>query len=817
MIKKLISALIPHLSAIIAFIVIASVYFSPVFEGETLDQSDMRGYYGMSKEIKDFREKTGIDPLWTNSMFGGMPAYLINMKQPGQILSKINGFLTSYPTRPVCFVVLYMLGFYILLQLFGVNTWLSIAGGIAYGFSSYLFIILEPGHVTKAMALGYMPMVIGAAYYTFNKNAIWGAVLFSFFFGLQLLTNHLQIVYYTFLILIFFGIFEFTKYYREKKLQKFFRATGLLLAAAVLSIGMNFTGLWTVYEYSKYSMRGPSDLTSDSEDRTKGLDRSYVTAWSYSKGETFNLLIPNFKGGSSGQIFDKDSNIYKHLVSKYGPRNAFSAISANPGIFTQYWGSQPGTSGPVYIGASLIFIFILGMFLLKGPFKWWLFSITSFAILLSWGGHFKLLTDLFLDYFPMYNKFRTVSMILVMAEFAIPLLAIYTIHKIINENFSPAVFKKAIVYALSITGGICLLFALAPRIADLNGPYDELLSSQGYGDWVSKLKYDRAALLSKDAFRSLIIILVTSGLLYLQWYKKLNLKTFYILLSLLFLIDLWPVNKRYLNDDNFVPKRIMDNPYTATEADKAIMNDTDLYFRVFDLSVGNPFSSSRASYFHKSVGGYHGAKIRRYQDLIERYISKGNDTILDMLNTKYLIQNDPSKKMQVAVTRPSALGNAWFVSELKIVENADEEINSLKNFNPGYEAIVDKTFENKLTSKSFVTDSSDYIKLISYAPNNLKYDYSTSGDQLTVFSEIYYPEGWKLLIDGREIPYFRVNYILRAAVLPSGEHIAEFIFKPRSYFTGIKIALASTVILILLTGAALFLLITKRDPSLKSG
>ena len=807
--NKIVSALTPHFLAIIAFIVISSVYFTPVFEGKSLEQSDVQGYLGMSKEIRDFREKTHEEPLWTNSMFSGMPAYLISMRQPGQLLSYLNGLLTSYPTRPVCFIFLYMLGFYILLQLFGLNTWLSFAGGIAYGFSSYLFIILEPGHITKAMALGYLPMIIGAVYYAYKKNALPGAALTSLFLGLQLLANHLQITYYTLIILLFFGAFEAVRCIKEKMIRKFLKTTGLLIVAAFLAIGMNSTALWTVLEYSKYSMRGPSELTHNAEDKTQGLDRSYATAWSYSKEETFNLLIPNFKGGSSGKIFGVDSNIFKYLSSKYGSQSAVSAFNQNPGIFTQYWGEQPGTAGPVYIGASLIFIFVLGLFLLRGPLKWWLFSITVFAILLSWGRHFMFLTNLFLDYFPLYNKFRTVSMILIIAEFAIPLFSIYTIYQLINEKFNPKEFKKAIAYALGIVGGICLIFALAPGLSDLTGQVDDMLKTQGYGDWIPYLRDDRADLLRKDAFRSLIIVLVTSGIVFLLWSKKLNLKTFYILLPLILLIDLWPVNKRYLNDDQFVPKRNMENPFIANEADKVILKDKELYFRVFDRTPGDPFSSTRAAYFHKSIGGYHGAKIRRYQDLIERYISGGNENVLDMLNTKYLIISNQQTGNPIPVTRSTMLGNAWFVPSYKVVENANEEIAALEDLDPKNMLIVDKSFENNLAGRQFNTDSSNFIRLKTYAPNRLKYDYQASTDQLTVFSEVYYPEGWKLYIDGKETPCFRANYILRAAVIPSGKHEAEFVFRPKSYFTAGKISLASSIILILVLGGALYYTITK--------
>ena len=804
MIKKIFTLSVPHLIAIVAFIVISSAYFMPMFEGKNLQQSDVQGYSGMVKEITDYRKSEGEEPLWTNSMFSGMPAYLISMVVPGNLVTRIHAIINSPASRPACHVFLYMLGFYILLLLFGFSPVLSFFGGIAYGMSSYLLIILGPGHITKAMALGYMPMIIGAVYFAYRKNSLTGALLTSLFLSLQLTANHLQITYYTLLILVIFGIFELIRQFREKQLRGFIKTTMLLLGSAVLAVCINITSLWTVYEYSKFSMRGPAELTSNTEDRTQGLDRSYITAWSYSKGETFNLLIPNFKGGSSGKLFDENSNIFKHVVNKYGQQNAVTVFNQNAGLFTHYWGEQPGTSGPVYLGASLIFLFVLGMFILKGQVKWWLLTATIFSILLSWGRHFNGLTNFLLDYFPLYSKFRTVSMILVIAELTIPLGAVYTLYEIIKGEVDKKLFKKAFSYSLIITGGLCLIFAIAPGVTDLNGPADSYLVKEGLNDWVSKLKDDRAALLSSDAFRSLIFILLTAGTVILLWMNKMKHNIFFVIITLIVLIDLWSVNKRYINDDYFVPERSIANPYIPTEADKKILADKELYFRVYDLASGNPFSSSRASYFHKSIGGYHGAKVRRYQDLVDRYISTGRDSILDMLNTKYLIINDPKTRTPTVIERSSRLGNAWFVSKYTFAENADEEIAALEDLNPGTEMVTDRKFEPELLGKEFITDSSNSISLVSYSPDKLKYSYQAGTDQLTIFSEVYYPEGWKLYVDNKEIPSFRANYVLRAGILPAGKHEAEFIFRPSSYYTGNKIALASSLLLFLSIGFSFY-------------
>ncbi|MCF8380978.1 MAG: YfhO family protein [Bacteroidales bacterium] len=790
----------PHIIALLIFILIPVFYFPSMFQGKEISQSDMKGYLGMAKEITDFRDETGEEALWTNSMFSGMPAYLINMRTPFNIFGKINQVFSFQAGRPAIHIFLYMFGFYILLLLFGMNPWLGIIGGIAYGFSSYFFIILEPGHITKAIALGYLPMIIGSVYYSFRSNFVVGAILTSVFLGLQIVVNHLQITYYTLLIILIFGIFELVEVIKNNDLGKFTKIVGTLLIGVVLSISVNLVNFWSVSDYSEYSLRGPSELTSSSHDKTSGLDKSYATGWSYGLGETFNLLIPNFKGGASSILMaDEDSETFKFLSKSSSKQQAMQIINQNAYFFTQYWGNQPGTSGPVYIGAVIVFLFVFGMFFMKGRIKWWLFTVVVFSILLSWGKNFMFLTDFFLDYFPGYNKFRTVSMILIMTEFAMPLLAILAINKLILGDFTKKEFQAAFKNSLIMVGGISLLFALFPAISDLSSEKDKLLIDQGASDLVNAIREDRSALLRADAFRSLIFVLIAAALLYSFFLKKVKLSYFYILLGLIILIDLWPVNKRYLNDENFVRKSVAKTPYQPNEADLEIMKDKELYYRVFDMTQGDPFASSRASYFHKSIGGYHGAKMRRYQEVFDHHIKEGIDEdVLNMLNTKYLIQRDQNSGKVLAVQRSGNLGNAWFVSNYELVRDADEEIQIIGQLNPSNTVSIDNRFENYVEGQKLISDPNSSIELVDYAPNKLVYDYSTTSHQIAVFSDIYYPKGWVASINGEEVPYFRVNYILRGIIVPPGSGSIVFEFKPNSYFIGSKISTAASVIVILL-------------------
>lgn len=806
-------AVVPHITAILLFIIIPSVYFPSMFEGKELNQSDIKGYLGMAKEIKDFRAETGEDPLWTNSMFSGMPAYLIDMTYPNNILIKVYKVFSFQDGRPVVHIFLYLLGFYLLLLLFGINPWLGIVGSIAYGFSSYFFIILAPGHLTKAIALGYMPMIIGSVYYSFRKDFIIGAILTSIFVGLQLIANHLQITYYTFLILLIFGVFELVDRIIKKDFSTFMKAVFTLLAAAVIAVSVNIVHFWSVMEYSEYSLRGPSELSHNDDDQTSGLDKSYATGWSYGIGETLNLLIPNFKGGSSAILMaDQDSKSFEFLSKSSGPQNAVQIINQNAYFFTQYWGDQPGTSGPVYIGAAVVFLFVFGLFFVNGRIKWWLFSVFVFSVLLAWGKNFMFLTDWFLDHFPGYNKFRTVSMILVMAQLAMPLLAILAVDKLISGDFKKKDFLNSFKYSLYVVGGLTLLFSLIPAMANLSSPKDQLLLDQGARDLVNAIREDRAILLRQDAIRSLVFVLLTAGLIYGFYMRKIKLNYLYIGLGILFLADLWPVNKRYLNEDNFVNKRAAETPYQPMAVDLEILKDTDLYYRVFDLTPGDPFGNSRAAYFHKSVGGYHGAKMRRYQEVYDFHLkdNKLDPEVLDMLNTKYLIKRNPQNGQPMLEKRTSNLGNAWFVADYKLVENADDEITELGSLDPSKMALVDKRFAAQLEGAELQSDSSAQVDLVSYAPNRLEYKYKTNTNQLMVFSDIYYPKGWEVTVNGSEVDYFRANYILRSMVIEAGKGSVVFEFRPKPYFTGAKIAFAGSTVLVLLILGGLYYGFRKR-------
>jgi hypothetical protein len=805
--------LIPHLSAIIIFLVITFAYFTPMLEGEEIKPPDIVKYQGMVKEINDFKEQTGKVSLWTNSMFGGMPAYLISAPPSPNILKYLHKYITLLGKRPASFLFLYLIGFYIALLIFRVNPWLSIIGAIAFGFSSYFFIIIGAGHPSKAFAIGYMSPIIAGVYLAFSRKPLSGALIVSIFLSLQLYVNHLQITYYTFLLILIFGFFQLSEAILKKQIIQFFRPFLLLIFAVILAIGSNITLIWTTYEYGKYSTRSRSELTFDKENKTSGLDKDYIlNDYSYGIAETFNLFIPNFVGGSHSNALGTKSETYNTL-KKLNVQNA-RQIAVQ---FPAYWGPQRSTAGPVYIGAVIVFLFFFGVFIVKGKLKWWLVTATIFSILLAWGKHFMFLSEFFIDYFPGYNKFRTVSMILVIAEFAMPLLAILAIKQLTENDIPKIEFNKALKYSLIIVGGLALIFSVMPGLfLNFKSPTDQNLISSGWPDeLLNSIRADRKHILQTDALRSFLFIIFTAAILLIFRFKKISLKIFYVSLGLLILLDLWTVNRRYLNNDNFVTKRQAREPYTATKADLEILNDKELDFRVLDLTEST-FNSSRASYFHKSIGGYHGAKMKRYQELINFHIA-GNiqniintlqnnpkiDTIykalsdqqtLNMLNTKYIIYNQNAPPLQ----NPFTLGSAWFVKSYRIVDNSDEEILALHDFNPLEEAIIDKRFKGYLNDYSIQEDSTAIIQLMEYQPNKLIYHSSCNTDQLAVFSEIYYDKGWNVWIDGEPANYFRVNYVLRGMIIPPGSHEISFKFEPKSYFISRKIALPSSSLLLLL-------------------
>jgi hypothetical protein len=787
---------LPYLAAIAIFVVIAMTYFSPLLEGKRMKQSDITQFLGMSKEISDFRDKTGEEALWTNSMFGGMPAYQISVQYKGNVLRYLDQLMQLYLPQPAGMVFLYMLGFFILLLVLKVDKWLAIAGAIAFAFSSYLFIIFEAGHNSKAHAIGYMAPVLAGIMLTYRGRYLAGGIMAAIALSLELLTNHFQITYYLMLIAGVYVITELVMSIRKKQLPVFAKATGVLVIAAIFAVATNITNIWATYEYSKETIRGKTELTTEKSNRTSGLDKDYATGWSYGKMETFTLLIPNFNGGSSQGALSETSNSYKALrANNIDDNQASKVIKALP----LYWGTQPGVAGPVYIGAIIMFLFVFALFVVDNKNKWWLLAATVLSILLAWGKNFMPFTDFFLNYVPGYNKFRAVSMTLVIAEICVPLLAILGLQKAFLGEIDKKKLLKFLYYSVGIVGGICLIFAIAgSAFFDFVSPADEQYKSY-FPDWLlAAIREDRAAILSSDAFRSLVFILLAGAAIWAMISQKIKKPVFYSVLILLILIDMWSVNRRYVNNDSFVRKSVAAVPFQPSVADQIIMKDLDPDFRVFNQTVGNPFADASTSYFHKSLGGYHGAKLRRYQELIDHHLAKGNMNVYNMLNTKYFIVPDEKGGAPTMQINMQALGNAWFVNNAHVVNNADEEINALTDFVPNETAVYDKRFESQVTGHLISKDSLATIVLTDYKPNHLTYKSETSKEQLAVFSEIYYAKGWNAYIDGKQAPYFRADYVLRAMIVPAGIHTIEFKFEPKVYKIGEKITFASSLLLVLL-------------------
>ena len=802
---------LPHLTAVLLFLLLPAIYFSPQLEGKKLNQHDTNTATGMAKEITDYNKTHSDLALWTNSMFGGMPAYLIGLPTYSMI-SPIYALTTLFDWRPISFVFLYLMGFYIALLLFGLNPWISLVGAIAFGFSSYNFVIIVAGHNTKAIAIGYMAPMIGALYHSWKKNLWIGSAFFALFLALQIYANHLQITYYTMLTILIFGIAELYFAIREKQIKDFLKRSCVVVLFALIAISANAERLWTTYEYGKFSLRGPSELTNDKGNKTSGLDKDYATGWSYGVDETMTLLIPNFKGGASMINFGENSSTAELLRTNNVP-NVNSIVKQLPG----YWGTQPITSGPVYAGAIVLFLFVLSLFLTKGAIRTWIIAATIFSILLSWGRNFMPLTDFFLEYFPGYNKFRTVSMILVIVSFTIPLLASIGLHKIFTEEIDKAQWKKALTWSVALTAGISFLFFLLPG---LSGSFVSANDSQ-MPEWIqSGLIADRKAFLRADALRSALFILATAVILWVYVSKKIKFNYALLFIGFLILVDMWGVNKRYLNDDNFIVEQKARNPYPATKADKEILKDKS-EFRVLNLSV-DPFNEASTSYYHQSIGGYHGAKMRRYQELINFHIGNeiqqlgtklnklkseaGVDSLfiglnaLNMLNTKYMIYNPEA----APIVNTKAMGSAWTVKSYQLVDNADQEIAVLGKADLSKVIVVDKKFQPLLGNVTSGNSGASKLLLKSYSPNQLVYNYSGKGNEIAVFSEVYYPKGWNAYIGGKLVPHFQANYLLRAMVLQEGTYDIIFKFEPLSYRLGKQISMVSSLLLLLFIGFVLY-------------
>lgn len=783
---------VPHLVALAAFLLITFVYFQPLFQGEKIYQGDIVNFKGMSQELIEYRAKTGEEALWTNRMFGGMPAYQISHHTPTNLTRYVDKLMAFNFPREASFVLIAFIGFYILMLSMGLSAPMALAGALGFGLTSYLFIIIEAGHNTKAHAMAYMAPVLAGILLAYRGKVLRGAAITALFLALQIRANHLQITYYLLMMVLIFAVYELVHAIKEKKVPQFVKTGLVLVFAAILAVGANIEKIWTTYEYGKYSTRSQSELTIDGsqDNKTSGLNKDYATSWSYGITETFNLMIPNLMGGASGSELSKDSEVYQVLKKNRVP-NAKNIIKRMP----TYWGDQPFTSGPVYIGAVLCFLFLLGAFLVKGRLKWWLLSCTLLSFALAWGHNMMWLTDIFLDYIPGYNKFRTVSMILVIAELTIPFLGFLAVKELVSETSDKQEVNNALKYSLGISLGICALFAfVGPTLFDFSARADA-----NYPDFlITALEIDRASMLRSDALRSLAFVGLTGLSIYLFQAKKLKTLGFAAALTGLILVDMLPVNQRYLDGDDFVKARKMDQPFQKTAADLQILADEELNFRVYNTSERLD-AGARTSYFHNNIAGYHGAKLKRYQELIDLQISKGNPSVIHMLNTKYILRNGSSGELTASVN-PSRLGPAWLVKEVKVVENADEEMTQLSTFNPAQEVLIDTRYG--LSEGSFSNSGS--ISLTSYEPNHLTYEVSSLEPSFAVFSEIYYGKGWNAYINGELHDHYRVNYVLRGMNLPQGTYQVEFKFEPKSVAYGASFALVSSLLIFILMIVAAF-------------
>lgn len=793
---------LPDLIAILAFIVISFIYFFPaITEDRILFQHDTVAGAGAGQEAKEYYERTGERTRWTNALFGGMPTYQMSPSydstEPLTFVQKVyHLFLPNY----VWLTFIMMLGFYILLRAFGIPAWLAGLGGIIWGFSSYFFILIAAGHIWKFITLAYIPPTIAGIVLAYRKKYLLGGIITALFMAMQILSNHVQMTYYfLFVILFMVGAF-FEDAWRKKELPQFFKATGVLIVAGLIGVSINLSNLYHTYEYSKETMRGKSELKYEgaaAKQTSSGLNRDYITQWSYGIGETFSLLVPNVKGGASVPLsrsekaMEKANPMYSSLYSQ----------------LTQYFGDQPMTSGPVYVGAFVLMLFILGCFIVKGPMKWALLGATIFSILLSWGKNFMGLTDFFIDYIPMYNKFRAVSSILVIAEFTIPLLAILTLKEILTK---PELLKEKLKYiyiSFGLTGGLALLFAIAPRLffptyipGNEMAALQNALPADQLSPIIANLEEMRVHLFTSDAWRSFFIVTIGTLLLLAYNAKKLKATWTVAAIALLCLGDMWSVNKRYLYDEQFIPKSEQTATFRKTQTDELILQDPSLDYRVLNFA-GNTFEENNTSYWHKSVGGYHAAKLRRYQEMIGHHIAKEMQAayqevataggqmdsvnaakfpVLNMLNTKYFIFPAGQQGQTVPIENPYTFGNAWFIDKIQYVNNANEEIDAIGQVDLQQTAIVDSKFKEALKGvNEGYKDSLSTIRLTNYEPNQLVYETSSPQDGIVVFSEIYYP-GWTATIDGKPADIARADYILRAMNVPAGKHTIEMRFDPQS-------------------------------------
>ncbi|MDO5665740.1 MAG: YfhO family protein [Bacteroidia bacterium] len=811
---------LPDIIVIAVFILISFIYFAPaVMDGRVITQHDSLAAIGQGQEQRDFMARhDGERTRWNLSMFGGMPSYQMSptydSSKPQDLAKKAYSlFLPNY----VYLVFIMLIGFYILMRAFKASPLISALGAIIWAFSSYFFIIIAAGHIWKFITLAYIPPTIAGLVYVYRKKYLLGALLIMIFVAFQISANHIQMSYYFFFLMFFMVVAFFVEAIRKKKLPDFLKSTAVVVVVGLIGVAANASNLYHTYEYSKETMRGKSELSHHGAENksNNGLERDYITAWSYGVSETWTLLVPNTKGGASvpmsenAKAMEKARPEYRELYGQIG----------------QYWGNQPGTSGPVYVGAFVLTLFILGLFIVKGPMKWALLAGTVFSILLSWGKNFMPLTDFFIDYVPMYNKFRTVSSILVVAEFTIPLLAALAVKEIIQK---PEILKSNMKYlyiSLGLTGGFALLFAIAPKLffsSYISASEMQALQSlpaEHIQAVIGNLTDMRVSIFTADAWRSFFIIIIGTAVLWLLINKKLKAEWAVSAILILCLIDMWSVNKRYLNDGDFTPKSNQQQLFTKSPADEFILQDTTKYYRVLNMATST-FNDGVTPYYHKVIGGYHAAKLRRYQDIIDVHLGKeipalqqdivntqgamdsvnaDGFKVLNMLNAKWVIM--PTQNGTVPIENPYAMGNAWFVNDIQFVNNADEEIDALATIDLHTQAVADKKFESILQGFNVTpADSASTIQLVDYDSDFLTYNVDAKKDELAVFSEVYYPKGWKITIDGQPAEMIRANYTLRALPIPAGKHTVEFRFEPTSIKITDGIAYVALLIMLLALG-----------------
>jgi hypothetical protein len=828
----------PHVLAVLFFVVLAVAYFAPiVFNHQTLAQHDITQFQGGAHETQQWAAEHGHEPLWTNSMFSGMPTYLISVHFPGDLFVYVQKAVALGLPGVVSNLFVALLCGYVLLVALGVRPLVAVAGAVALGFSSYNLAILAAGHNTKSWALAYAPLVLGGLMLALRRNKWLGAALFTLGLTLNVRANHPQITYYLGLLVVIYGLIELVAAVRAGRLGDYLGRAVLLGVGAALAIGVSFGRLYTTYEYSKYSNRSPSELKAlppapgqPAAPSAKQQDRDYAFAYSYGIGETMTLLVPNFYGGSSAMPLGPDSNMAREL-------NTLGAGSDALASMPTYWGDQSYVAGPVYVGVVVCFLFVLGLFVVDKRTRYWLLAGTLVSFVLAWGKNFETINNLIFDYLPGYRSFRAVSMGLVIAQLAMPLLAALALSRILRprevdaplgaaptptEPLHPALAKAAraaagaptvvvdsadnqyrtrqLLYAGAVTAGFLLLAWLVSFSFDFASPQDANLTQAGFTpQLLSALRADRAALLRSDVWRGLLFVGLTLGALYFYLKGKIQAGVAAGLVVALVLLDLWTVDKRYLGEKNYQTESIVES-FQPSPADQQILQDKDLSYRV--LNVANPFNEARTSYFHKSIGGYHGAKLRRYQDLIERQISTNNTSVLNMLNTRYVIIPGQQQGQAEQVQRnPSANGNAWFVRELRAVQNPDAEMAALTSLDTKHVAVVDVTKFPSVKPATYA-DSSGTIALTDYAPDALTYRYTAAQPSTVVFSEIYYADGWQAFLDGKEVPHFRADFVLRALQVPAGSHEIKFVFEPKEYKVGNTVSLVSSLGVLLAVVAA---------------